>query len=87
MHPEIDKQEKASLGALTEKEASLEYGMSVPWFQRKRWDGSGPPYYKVGRSVRYPRAELRKFFGNRLRKSTSDQDGGRSTSDKDCNGA
>jgi predicted DNA-binding transcriptional regulator AlpA len=62
-------------GALDERQAAAEYGLSPAWFQRKRWDGTGPRYYKVGRAVRYPRAELEKYFANRLRASTSDQGG------------
>ncbi len=39
---------------LTEKEAAALTGYSHYWFQRKRWAGGGPPYRKIGRSVRYP---------------------------------
>jgi len=60
-------------GALNEREAAAEYGLSTAWFQRKRWDGTGPRYLKVGRAIRYPRVELDKYFSARLRTSTSDQ--------------
>ena len=43
---------------LTEKEASRITGLSVAWFQRKRWAGGGPPYVKLGRAVRYRESEL-----------------------------
>lgn len=39
---------------LTTKEAAARTGYSVAWFQRQRWLGSGPPYRKIGRTVRYP---------------------------------
>lgn len=58
--------------SLTEQESSQLYGMSVAWFQRKRWDGTGPRYCKIGRAVRYPREELERFFSSRLQSSTSD---------------
>ena len=69
------KVEAAVQGSLDEREASKEYGMSPAWYQRKRWDGTGPRYYKVGRAVRYPRAELDAYFQSRLRSSTSDLGG------------
>jgi predicted DNA-binding transcriptional regulator AlpA len=69
-----DVQQSASL---TEKEASNEYRLSPAWFQRKRWDGTGPKFYKIGRAVRYPRAELEQYFNARLRTSTSDTGGGK----------
>lgn len=28
-------------------------GKSLAWCERSRWDGSGPKFIKVGRSVRY----------------------------------
>ena len=64
-----------SRGALDEKQAAEQYRMSVAWFQRKRWDGTGPKFYKIGRAVRYPANELESYFNARIRTSTSD-DGG-----------
>jgi predicted DNA-binding transcriptional regulator AlpA len=63
--------------SLTEKEAASEFRLSPAWFQRKRWDGTGPKFYKIGRAVRYPRAELEQYFNARLRTSTSDTGGGK----------
>lgn len=37
-------------------------GMSVAWFQRKRWSGGGPPFRKIGASVRYQVGELLQWF-------------------------
>lgn len=48
-------------------------GLSIAWFERIRWAGGGPPYMKVGRSVRYSTQELRAFMAARRRTSTSDQ--------------
>ena len=57
---------------LTEKEAAELYGYSVYWFQRKRWDGTGPPFRKIGRSVRYPADELARWFeAHVLQRSTT----------------
>ncbi len=58
---------------LTEKQAAFLTGYSVYWFQRMRWQGGGPPYRKIGRSVRYPEDQLLKWLeSHRLRTSTSD---------------
>jgi hypothetical protein len=43
---------------LTTKEAALLTKMSMAWYERKRWEGLGPPYYRKGRSVRYVKHEL-----------------------------
>ena len=60
---------------LTVTEASKAYGMSVAWFNRERWKGTGPRFLKMeGKAGRvlYPVEELEKFFASRLRRSTSD---------------
>ena len=47
--------------ALTEKEAARYTAMSCSFLRQARMDGDrknrtpGPPYLKIGRSVRYPR--------------------------------
>ena len=43
---------------LTEKDAAKLTGFSVYWFQRKRWEGGGPPYVKFARAVRYKESDL-----------------------------
>ncbi len=59
---------------LTEKQAAEICGYSVYWFQRKRWAGGGPPYRKIGHSVRYPEDELSKWFESYgLRTSTTQE--------------
>lgn len=58
---------------LTEKQASERDGYSVSWHQRKRWEGGGPPFRKIGRSVRYPEDELMAWIeSHALRRSTSE---------------
>jgi predicted DNA-binding transcriptional regulator AlpA len=58
---------------VTEQEGSVVTGMSVPWFQRKRWEGGGPPYTKLGRAVRYKLSDLVAWMEERRRHSTSDR--------------
>jgi hypothetical protein len=47
---------------LTERQAAVLYNYSRFWFQKKRWKGGGPPYKKIGVSVRYPAKELAVWF-------------------------
>ena len=72
---DIKTADTSPASALNERDASRKYQMSVAWFQRKRWDGTGPKFYKIGRAVRYPAVELESYFNARIRTSTSD-DGG-----------
>jgi hypothetical protein len=50
--------------ALTEREAARLSGMSVKFFQHRRAVGHtgqgipGPPYYRIGRAIRYPRQDF-----------------------------
>ncbi len=47
---------------INDKEAARRVGVSVAWFQQKRTTGGGPPYIKVGRSVRYRISDLNHWF-------------------------
>ena len=47
---------------LTTAQAARLTRLSMSWFERKRWEGRGPPFYRVGRSVRYVRHELLAWF-------------------------
>jgi predicted DNA-binding transcriptional regulator AlpA len=53
---------------LTTKEAARALGMSVSWLEKSRCAGmNGPPYRKIGRSVRYVRGELLAWDAQRKR--------------------
>ena len=45
-------QEKPRL--LNEQEAALIINFSVHWLRKARYEGTGPPYRKLGKAVRYP---------------------------------
>jgi len=45
-----------------EKQAAEICGLSVRSLQRRRLEGKGPRYLKVGRSVRYVEGDLRSFL-------------------------
>jgi predicted DNA-binding transcriptional regulator AlpA len=47
-----------SLRLLTQRETARILKKSEAWLERSRWDGTGPPFKKIGRSVRYVEAEL-----------------------------
>ena len=75
-HEKDSKEIAASIHAntqlLTEQQAAVLYNYSRFWFQKKRWKGGGPPYRKIGKSVRYPAKELADWFDSfRLQNSTS----------------
>ncbi|MHB8368812.1 MAG: helix-turn-helix domain-containing protein [Leptospirales bacterium] len=47
---------------LTNGEAAEYLGMSPDTLPRWRWAGIGPAYLKVGRSIKYRRADLEAFL-------------------------
>ena len=57
---------------LTPKEAAYRLKLSVSWLAKARMRGDGPPYIKVGRSVRYPEPALLQWMKGRMRTSTSE---------------
>jgi predicted DNA-binding transcriptional regulator AlpA len=58
---------------LTPKEAAALYGVSISWLAKARMRGDGPPYVKVGRSVRYSDAGLIQWAESRQRFSTRER--------------
>lgn len=56
--------QQEATAALTEKQAATYIGMSVPYLRCDRMNGHregrtpGPPFVKIGRSVRYLRTDL-----------------------------
>ncbi len=57
---------------LTQTEAAEILKKSTAWMERSRWDGTGPPYRKIGRHVRYPKDALLEWInGHPLQTSTS----------------
>ena len=58
---------------MTERQASAYLAVAVKTLQGWRWRGEGPRFLKLGRAVRYRRAELEAFIEDGLRISTSDR--------------
>lgn len=46
---------------------------SKQWFERKRWDGTGPKYIKIGRKPLYRGSDLNAWLNEQVRSSTSDK--------------
>ena len=51
---------------LTEREVSADYGFSVPWLRRARIERHGPAFLRIGRMIRYRRADIEAFLARQL---------------------
>ena len=58
---------------LTPVEAARILKVSLSWLAKARMTGDGPPYVRVGRSIRYTEAALLQWLKSRQRLSTSEQ--------------
>jgi predicted DNA-binding transcriptional regulator AlpA len=58
---------------LTPKEAADFLRLSMSWLAKSRMRGDGPPYSKLGRSIRYTEAALLQWMESNLRLSTSER--------------
>jgi predicted DNA-binding transcriptional regulator AlpA len=58
---------------LTPKEAAALLSVSPSWLAKSRLTGTGPPFIKIGRAVRYLESAVRDFIRARTRTSTSDR--------------
>lgn len=63
---------KNPLGLVNQAELAAMLGKSEAWAERSRWDGSGPPFVKIGKSVMYRVADVQEWLAGRTRTSTSD---------------
>jgi predicted DNA-binding transcriptional regulator AlpA len=57
---------------LPPKEAAHFLRVSLSWLAKARMRGDGPPYIKVGRSIRYAVTALLQWMKSRQRPSTSE---------------
>jgi predicted DNA-binding transcriptional regulator AlpA len=57
----------------TPKDAARLLKVSLSWLAKARMRGDGPPYIRVGRSIRYAEAALVQWMKSRQRLSTSEQ--------------
>ena len=58
---------------MTPNDAANFLKVSLSWLAKARMRGDGPPYIRVGRSIRYGEAALIQWMKSRQRSSTSEQ--------------
>jgi predicted DNA-binding transcriptional regulator AlpA len=58
---------------LTAAEAARILKVSLSWLAKARMRGDGPPYIRVGRSIRYTEAALLQWMKSRQRLSTRER--------------
>jgi Helix-turn-helix domain len=58
---------------LTPSEAAARLRVSMSWLAKARMRGDGPPYIKIGRSIRYTEPGLVQWTKSRQRLSTSEE--------------
>jgi predicted DNA-binding transcriptional regulator AlpA len=68
----MNKQHLDLAPLLTAKEASRLLKVSLSWLAKSRMRGDGPPYIRVGRSIRYAEPALSQWMKSRQRLSTSE---------------
>lgn len=60
------------LGLIDQAELAGMLGKSEAWAERSRWDGSGPPFVKIGKSVMYRVTDVEDWLASRTRTCTSE---------------
>ena len=58
---------------MTPNEAAAVLKVSLSWLAKARMRGDGPPYIRVGRSIRYGEVALIQWMKSRQRSSTSER--------------
>ena len=57
---------------MTPNDAATVLKVSLSWLAKARMRGDGPPYIRVGRSIRYADVALMQWMKSRQRSSTSE---------------
>ena len=77
-HPKPTHEQQSELDQnrerlLTAEDAADRLRLSASWLAKARMRGDGPPFLKLGRSVRYGESALAKWTWSRTRNSTSER--------------
>lgn len=56
---------------LTQQDLCTYLGKSGAWAERARLEGNGPPFVKIGRSVRYRAVDVEDWIQSRMRRQTA----------------
>jgi predicted DNA-binding transcriptional regulator AlpA len=70
-HPTTTKTGTGFERLLTARDAANLLRLSASWLAKARMRGDGPPYVKLGRSIRYTEAGILEWMNSRRRFSTS----------------
>jgi predicted DNA-binding transcriptional regulator AlpA len=70
-HPTTTKTGTGFERLLTARDAANLLRLSASWMAKARMRGDGPPYVKLGRSIRYTEAGILEWMNSRRRFSTS----------------
>jgi hypothetical protein len=57
---------------MTQKAAAIYLDKSESWLEWARWSGRGPPFYRLGKHIRYFRPELDSFLRSHRHLSTAE---------------
>ena len=71
--PRSARESKSGDRLLTPNEIAEFLRVSLSWLAKARMRGAGPPFVKVGRSVRYPEGALAQWMKSNLHLSTSER--------------
>lgn len=66
---------------LTTQQAASLIGKSDAWLVRKRWEGGGIPYRKIGRHVRYQLTDILEWLNAQPRLTSTSQQHNNAISD------
>lgn len=67
----MEKRTNAELPELLSQAELCQYlGKSVAWADRARLEGTGPPYFKIGRTIRYSKQAALDWLKSNERTST-----------------
>ena len=55
-----------STDLLTERNVTADYPLSIPWLRRSRQRRTGPAFLKLGRMVRYRRADIEAYLDGQV---------------------
>lgn len=58
---------------MTTKQAAAYLNVKPGTLEQWRWYGNGPPFVKMGRTVRYRLADLNEYIDSQIFSSTSDK--------------
>jgi len=67
------REPKAGDRLLTPKEAADFLRVSLSWLAKARMRGDGPPFVKIGRSIRYSEGHLQQWIKSQMHLSTSER--------------